>query len=79
MFYNMMHKYVIIFYDEVLTADAIGGCIGGGVGMKGDIAGAIAERFISISFICKKHVNEIFLKYEFENTMDVSYSSKVVV
>lgn len=28
------------FTSQILTADAIGGCIGGGVGINGDIAGA---------------------------------------
>lgn len=28
------------FISQILTADVIGGCIGGGVGINGDIAGA---------------------------------------
>jgi len=38
----------------LLTADVIGGCIGGGVGMNGDIAGAAIDQLFSISDILKK-------------------------
>jgi len=37
--------HAIVFYSKLLTADVIGGCIGGGVGMNGDIAGAVTDLF----------------------------------
>jgi hypothetical protein len=47
---------VQLYYNKLLTAAVIGGCIGGGVGINGDIAGAIIDYFISISFIYKNMI-----------------------
>lgn len=69
-----------IFY-KLLTGDVIGGCIGGGAGINGDIAGAATDNFISISVlsIWKNTVIEYFLKYINISKKKVSYALKVVV
>lgn len=51
-----------IFYKKLLTVGVIGGCIGGGAGINGDIAGAMIDYFILISFISMKQYNKIFFE-----------------
>lgn len=41
--YDNIYIKQTIFYNQSLTAGPIGGCIGGGVGMNGDIAGAVID------------------------------------